>query len=354
MWAGGLACALAGCGMPGAPQPPSLNLPMPVENLTAVRAGDQVTLAWTMPTRTTDKLLLKDAVSVRVCREAEGAKQCLDTGLVAPGASGHTVDALPAALATGTPRPLAYVVELQNSKGRSAGPSNAATVLAGAAPAGVDGLTAEVRKDGVVLRWTPVAGAAGLVRLQRKLVAQAATKKSKGQQDALAAPPEPALENLLVETGPQDGRALDKTAQFGETYVYQAQRVARVEAGGKQLELDGAWSSPLTVLVRDVFPPAVPAGLAAVAVAGEASGGAGIDLNWQPDGDEDLAGYVVYRRETGGAWQRISGAKPVAVPAYHDGTAQAGHTYAYAVTAVGQNGQESARSAAAQETMPQQ
>ena len=67
---------LAGCGMPGAPLPPSLNLPIPVTDLSAVRTGSQVALAWTMPTKTTDKVLLKGNIAVRVCRNETGAPAC--------------------------------------------------------------------------------------------------------------------------------------------------------------------------------------------------------------------------------------------------------------------------------------
>src|SRR5438874_3696192 len=45
---------LAGCGTPGAPQPPSLHLPEPVRDLRASRKGDKVTLTWTQPSETTD------------------------------------------------------------------------------------------------------------------------------------------------------------------------------------------------------------------------------------------------------------------------------------------------------------
>lgn len=347
-WTGLLAAGLlAGCGMPGVPLPPSLNLPEPVKNLTATRAGSQVTLAWTMPTRTTDRLLLKDAITVRVCRHADAAENCMETGLLAPGAQGSYVDTLPAALAAGAPRPLEYRVELRNAKGRSAGFSNGAAVLAGQAPPAVAGLTAEVRKAGVVLHWTPAPGnGATEVRLERKLLTPPVPHT---QQGPMAAPPQPLEQNLLVATKVLDGRALDKTIQFGQTYAYRAQRVARVKAGDEWLALDGPFSAPVTVEARDVFPPAVPTGLAAVAVTGQ---NAGIDLSWQPDTEPDVAGYRVYRREGDGAWTRISDAQPVAAPAYHDATAEAGHAYLYAVTAVGQNGHESARSGDAQETMP--
>ena len=58
--ASGIMAALfvAGCGTPGAPQPPSLNLPDRVEDLAAVRTGVTVSLTWTMPKKNTDKLLL--------------------------------------------------------------------------------------------------------------------------------------------------------------------------------------------------------------------------------------------------------------------------------------------------------
>lgn len=43
----------------------------------------------------------------------------------------------------------------------------------------------------------------------------------------------------------------------------------------------------------------------------------------------------------------------VVEPAFHDPQVQPGHRYEYAVSAVGKNGRESERSAAAQETVPQ-
>ena len=50
------ACALlAGCGSEGAPQPPSLDLPQPVQDLRASRKGTKVTLDWTQPSQTTDR-----------------------------------------------------------------------------------------------------------------------------------------------------------------------------------------------------------------------------------------------------------------------------------------------------------
>jgi len=355
---------LSGCGMPGAPLPPSLNLADPVTDLAAARAGGRVSLAWTMPKKNTDKLLLMGNVQVRVCRREGAAGSCAPAGdlQLAPGAAGTFNETLPAALAEGAPRALSYFVELRNRNGRSAGLSNAAVVVAGEAPAPVEGLSAEVRKEGVVLRWNAAgqepAGAA--IRLHRKLLTPLPEKKSTGQngpqEGPFAPPPEPAEQNLLVAAGGQGGRApdraLDKEIHFGETYEYRAQRVASVNAGGQTLELDGPLSAPVRVDVVDVFPPAVPAGLAAVAIAGENGVVPGIDLSWQADTEADLAGYIVYRREGGGDWQRISPAEPVVGPGFHDAHVQAGHSYSYAVSAIDQGGHESGRSGEASETVP--
>jgi hypothetical protein len=343
---------LSGCGMPGAPLPPSLHLPDPVTDLTAIRTGDQVQLNWTMSKKDTDKLLLAGSVPVRVCRKEDGATVCAQAGELNLPAGGEGVftETLPQQFAAGSPRGLTYFVELRNRNGRSAGPSNGAMVIAGQAPGSVDGFAADVRKDGVVLRWS-----AGMpetaVRLHRRLLRAAPAAKTK--PSPLATAPEPIEQNLLVEANPQNaGRALDQSIHFGQSYEYEAQRVTRVKVDGAVMELDGAFSQPVRVDAANVFPPAAPAGLAAVALTSENGGPPSIDLNWQPDTEADLAGYIIYRREGTGDWQRISPAQPFVEPAFHDAQVEAGHTYTYAVSAVDQSGHESLRSAHADETVP--
>ena len=353
---GTAALGLAGCGTPGAPQAPSLKLPDPVTDLSAERTGDHVTLTWTMPKKNTDKLLIKENVRARVCRK-EGSGACVAAGAelsLGPGADGVFTETLPGALASGAPRTLTYFVELKNRKGRSAGLSNDTEVLAGEAPAPVAGLSAEVRKAGVVLHWAP-GSAPGttetVIRLHRKLLTPPAAKAK--TQDSLTAPPPEVVEQNLLVSDAQSGHALDKGIRFGETYEYRAQRVARVKAGDQTLELAGPLSAAVRIEAADVFPPAVPTGLAAVASAAENGKPAAVDLSWQANTDTDLAGYAVYRREGEAAWQRISPAEPVIGPGFHDEHVEAGHTYQYAVTAFDQTGHESARSEAAEETVPQ-
>ena len=346
----GLALWLAGCGTPGAPQPPSLNLPDTVGDLSAMRTGNRVTLTWTMPKRNTDRTMITGEVPVRVCRRESEGSVCETAGadqMTAAGVSGTFTDLLSPALATGTPRAISYFVELRNRKGRSAGLSNAAVVLAGAAPAVIESLKAEVRNQGIVLNWT-VNGETTAVRLERRLL----TAAPKAETGPLAPLPEPERQNLLVEHGEQ-GRSIDTNVRFGEKYEYRAQRVARVQVNGKTLELDGAFSPAVEVDVEDVFPPSVPTGLVAVASSGESDAAPSIDLSWQPDADQDVAGYIVYRQIENGEWQRVSPAAPIVEPSFHDAQVQAGHAYRYAVSAVDKGGHESARSAEAQETVPE-
>jgi hypothetical protein len=363
------ALVIIGCGMPGAPLPPSLNLPVRVGDLSAVRTGGQVALAWTMPTKNTDKMLLRGNVAVRVCRDEQSAAGCfaVTTLQLAPGAAGALTDTLPPELAAGAPRVLTYFVELDNRKGRSAGLSNGAEILAGEAPAAIAGLRAEMRRDGVLLRWTaaPPDAAPVAVRLDRKLLTPPAKNSGpqRNEQGLMAPPPEPLERTLLVEAGlvgagAATDRALDKDIRFGESYEYRAQRVARVTVNGQTLELASPLSESVRIDAVNVFPPAVPKGLAAVATAGENGAGPAIDLSWQADTEADLAGYIVYRREPAAAsesnagWQRISSAQPVVGPGYHDANVEPGHTYEYAVSAIDQEGHESARSAEAEETVP--
>jgi hypothetical protein len=348
-----LAAGMTGCGMQGSPQPPSLNLPVPVSDLSASRAGSQVTITCTMPLKNTDKLLLKGMIAARICRqESKCACEPIGSELAfAPGADGTFTETLPAAFVAGVPRPLSYFVELKNHNSRSAGLSNAAQVLAGDAPPPVVGLATEVRKQGVVLRWMPVADARPTaIRLHRKLLTPPPAKKSEG---LLTPQAEPLERNLLVEPDSQaTDRTLDKDIRFGQTYEYRAQRVARVTVDGSALELDGELSAPVRVEALDIFPPEVPADLAAVATMNDTASETAIDLSWQPVPDTDLAGYIVYRREGDTDWQRISSAQPLVPPAFHDTHILLGHSYHYAVSAVDQSGHESARSTATEETVP--
>jgi hypothetical protein len=136
---------------------------------------------------------------------------------------------------------------------------------------------------------------------------------------------------------------VDITAHTGDTYRYVAQRIQQITLAGQTVEMASLPSAPAETAYRDVFPPPVPIGL--VSAADTAS--KAIDLDWTPDVDPGLAGYIVYRRAagTGQTPERISPAgKPVITSAWSDTTAVPGQRYAYSVSAIDVSGNESQRS----------
>lgn len=351
-----LACFLAGCALEAAPSPPSLKIPEPVKGLTAVRAGDVVTLNWTMPKHTTDKGLLQGPQPVVVCRALtpiapDAPCQPIARLHFAPGKAVSWTDPLPPALLSGTPRLIGYSVELFSPWQKTAGPSNIADVVAGMPPPPVGSVTLTARKDGIVMRWQPASPEPEMVmRIDRTLVAPPHAK----QPNSMAGEG-PAQEQVLeVPLSHRDpGQAIDRNAALNHTYTYVLQRVLEVKVAGASAALPGAPSQPITIDAKNVFAPAAPLDLEAVADA-EARA---IDLSWAPSPESDVLGYAVYRliAGSGSAWQRLSPAKPLlAAPAWHDAQVEPGVAYEYAVTAISSNGLTSPRSAPVTESLPAQ
>jgi hypothetical protein len=348
-----VACVLAGCGEPGAPQPPSLNLPEPVRDLTATRTGNTVHLAWKTSDRTTDHTPVSGNIRTHICR-TEGSGPCeLVTDLPLPlGKPSQFDDTLPTDVLQGQPQLLTYYVELFNHGRKSAGRSNAGYSASGPAAPDLSSLGANIRLEGVELHWphndwSATPGSVHTIRIIRLDQTPPAPKSTTPTKISFQTHEEP-LQTLEVEDSPK-GRAIDRTAQFGQNYRYQALCVEKMTLDGHAIEIVGLPSQPISIFTKDTFPPAVPTQLAAAA---DASSHA-IDLSWSPNDEPDLAGYIVYRRDSAGnrPAERISGPAPLVAPAFHDTQAQPGKTYAYSVSAVDQNGNESARSAEAQETL---
>jgi hypothetical protein len=340
-----------GCGSPGAPLPPSLNLPTPVGNLSAARIGNSVHLAWTMPTRNTDRIPLRHPVPAQVCRAVEkGPCDTIGKLVSAPGGAGAYTDALPSDLAQGPDRLLRYEVALPNHAGKSAGPSNAAYTAAGASPAPITGLNGQVRQDGVLLNWQPAGepGRTVLFRIERReLTAPVAEEVPKSP----LAPAVPDVNQTLVvqgAAGTDPGHALDNSALLSRQYRYVVERVATLAVGGQSVEVQGSPSDAIVVTTTDVFPPAVPQGLVAVA---DAAAGA-IDLSWSPNTDSEPAAYHVFRRDVDAGLPAQQIASVSAAPSFRDTGVQQGHTYAYSISAIGQNGRESEHCPEVQESLP--
>jgi hypothetical protein len=328
---------LAGCANPGPPRPPSLHLPQPVSDLSAKRVGDVVELRFTAPWRSTDKLPLRGTTeSGAICRELEH-QGCIIVGqsmnaAIAGTSGGHNIvvwhDALPAELTTGTPRWMGYRVEFFNASGHSAGKSDAAYAIAGAAPQRVTGLRAEGSRLGVVLRWDS-ANAQGDVAVKRE---DLSPKKKPAKNDTVL---------LAAHASGDVSSTLDTSAKPNVPYRYSAVRELRVTLGGNTLTMQSEESDAVPFTLQQVYPPPAPTALTADGYAKDAT--YAVDLIWQPVDEAGLvtklAGFNVYRSE--GDVKAKLNATPVPVPAFHDASAKSSTAYTYSVTAVDVQGNES-------------
>jgi hypothetical protein len=358
---------LSGCGLAANPQPPTLWLPEPVRDLTGARVSDDVHLQWAMPKNTTDKVPLKGDQAAHICFASGTAPEpgkpaaapvpstglpgctALADAMFAPAKPADFVAHLPADLTAGPPRVVSVFVELRNHAGKTAGPSNPLWIATGTAPSAVSNFSVTTQAGGPVLHWQPAAPEPGTVlRIHRTQVAQPGAPKPSESVGALP----PQEQTLEVDLGTSDpGQAIDRDAALDHVYRYTAERVLRIELDHHTLETAGQPSEPFTIDAKDIFPPAVPAGLAVVADEQNHT----LNLSWTPGADPDLAGYVVYRRDVtaGTSAERISGKALVVPPSFDDKAVVPGHRYAYAVSAVDHDGNESARSAEVEEGLPQ-
>jgi hypothetical protein len=349
----GLLWCATGCGAPGVPMPPSLELPRPVNDLVATRKGGRVTLVWTVPTQTTDRQKIRRLGPTAICRAIDefpmkGCRVEMQLrpedvhSLSAAGGRRPQVtfeDALNLQMQSAT-QFATYALEVLNRRDKGAGLSNQIRVsLAPALPAPND-LHAELTPESVVLSWTApelLPGATNLrflYRVFRKLA---------------NAPDYTLVQEFPAKAGTEI--AGDRSFEWEHAYDYKVTSVTRVQlAGGESMEFEGDDSPIVHIFTHDIFPPATPTGLQAV------FSGVGqkpfIDLTWAPNTEADLAGYNIFRSELGEPARQIN-RQLVKAPAFRDENVIAGHRYIYSVSAVDERANQSARSETAAEAVPQ-
>ena len=236
-----------------------------------------------------------------------------------------------------------YGVLAENSRGRSVGLSNQVRVPLAPVllPAKVE---AQVTGDGIVIRWC---FGTAFSNPNLSYGARVYRQELGGTAPAVAVlgDPVPARGNGCAVAG----GLLDQSFAWEKKYSYRVAGLTRVMQNGQvTAEVEGDDSEPVSVFAHDVFPPAVPSGLEAVA------SGIGqrpfIDLTWSPVTAADLAGYNVYRQEQG-KWVKLNPV-PLPVPSFRDEPVAAGQSYTYVVTSVDVRGNESHRSQPASEKLP--
>ena len=129
---------------------------------------------------------------------------------------------------------------------------------------------------------------------------------------------------------------MDRTAQLGASYVYQARTVATGPGKGTRESLP---SSDVRIEYKDSFPPGPPGLVTADAIELPPGGGGGdpaspaIRVSWSPPLGPDVAGYRVYRSTGEGAFS-LAGQVGAAETTWIDRNVKPGSTYRYSVTAI--------------------
>jgi hypothetical protein len=345
--------SMTGCGTPGAPQLPSLQLARPVDDLTASRKGNKVQLDWTLPRKNVDRTLVKNIPQSLICRH-DGTALMSGCTMVAtvpnpkleekhkgeesPAVRMKYVDTLPLALGEQNPAGFVrYAVEILNSRERSAGLSNQVLIPVAPTIAPPEQLSAKVEADGVLISWEGAgvsAAPAGLTyrfRVMRSLA---------GANTYIA----------LAEVEPEpEGLYLDKTFGWETRYDYRILSVTLVHSKGINMAVEGDDSKATEVFTRDIYPPGEPTGLQAVfSSVGQKPF---VDLSWAPNMESDLAGYNVFRSVAGEEPVKVN-QQLVPVPSFRDNDVVPGKTYRYTVSAVDARGNESPHSAETKESVP--
>lgn len=336
------------CGVQGPPRPPRVEKPERVQDLSIAQQGQTFLLSFPLPVRATDGESLTKPLEVEIFRKVtpSGQTPAEISASAAPWAV-LSPDALPRytrdqkidypdrltdqQYAEAQAAIFSYaVVSLTRGFRRRAVRSELsnvaqATLLDVSPP--VENLKVRATEKAVELSWSP---------LQRSL----SGRPLSGFSDYRV------YRSGNGAQGPFDPRGetseisyLDSDFEFGQDYFYKVRAIFK--EAGHAAESDD--SSVAAINPRDIFPPAVPSNLSAI-YADRA-----VNLVWTANTEFDLAGYNVYRRESGGEWRRLN-KDLLPTPTFRDTTVVAGRDVFYRVTAVDRANNESPPSQEAAET----
>jgi hypothetical protein len=337
------------CGRKGPPVPPRPVAPAAVSTIRAEAEDQAIVVTWVRPSRNEDRTPLADLSEFRLYRAVGpvglGASAGRPTAsLLATVQADHpdnaTVqDEMYAFRDTGGSAGLlpdtryTYRVQAVNRKGTAGPPSVEVSADFLLAPPPPTGLTATAGDGSVDLAWQapPVPGPPG-------------TSSPRGYNVYRAVQPgvyvtEPINGSPITETRLRDSGVVNEA-----TYAY----VVRSVAGERPPWRESSDSNQVSATPMDLTAPARPRGLVAVA------GPGGIALSWEPNAEQDLLGYLVYRREVPSLTAERLTKAPTSTTTFLDGAARSGKSYVYTITAVDRSPHqnESAPSAEASATLP--
>jgi hypothetical protein len=425
-WLAALAIAVfplwASCGKKGPPLAPLIRLPVAPSEVAASRAGDVVTVTFTVPNVNVSGVRPADIERVdlyawtgpnvppaRIFKVATVVASVpvhdppppedeRESGAPPPpppvgpgvdqGAAAHLVETLtadalqavevppekrrghvrevkltpPAVTSLSAPLSRHYVAVGVNHGGRRGRAPAAVSVPLWPAPAAPTGLTATVHETGTTVTWHPPATLRRPIQEPRPQVEGTAQARNDGassppvlpsrvigwpsvstgyhvyeiprpgQQAGATATPSPAAAGGTPAALPTrlTGKPLSATTFTVEHVTFGVERcyaVCTIETIGT-MSVESSASEPVCVKAADVFPPAAPKSLAAVASEGA------ISLIWEANSEPDLAGYLVMRGIAPGAPTDRLTPQPIRETTYRDTTVKPGTRYVYEIVAV--------------------
>ena len=257
---------LAGCGVPGAPVPPTPKIPQPPRDLVARQSGERVVLRWTLPQLNTDGSRLPAPPRTELHRAFLDEAQPAPETFAAAARPAYTLpgsvvgsflhndivvfsDVLGARLlAEQAGKYAVYGVKAVNPKGQDAGFSNLFAVRVYPVPEPVTGLLSRVTEPAIELRWTPPRRTSGGAPLEA-IAGYQIYRSDTGEEGS-----------FVLHGTAATARYEDTQFRFGAHFFYRVRTLAQYGADTVESES----SASLEVVARDIFPPPSPSNLVAV------------------------------------------------------------------------------------------
>jgi hypothetical protein len=317
---------LPACGRKGELIVPGTVLPQAPSGLVAEPRGPGIILSFTRPDKNSAGRILTDLAGLKVLRAElpAGQDECpcsfvsvayIDMEYPAGvEITGNRLAWLDPAAGIAPGKRYVYKVVGVNKDGYAGEESSSVTVRFLAVPEAPAGLTAEAHNGRVLLEWGAVS----------KDVAGEQFSDLTGYNIYRTLDPN-AFPVSAVNPKPVQGTTYEDAGLGNRvTYYYRVTALRGTEAP----YTEGEPSRAASAMPTDIEPPKAPVGMRAV------PGEGFLALVWDPNLEDDLAGYNVYRKGPGDREFKRMNEKPDGRITYKDTDVSSGHEYTYTVTAV--------------------
>jgi hypothetical protein len=337
-WVLAAAAALltSGCGYIGEPLPPLANVPAKVADLAAIQRGARIIVQFTVPDLTTEGKAIKDPLKIDLRIGIAGVpfdagKWAAQAKSIPQGAAKTGLAHYEIPAAEWTNKEVILAVRVFGANGKEGGWSSFLVLSVVPPPERPAAVTATATAEGVHLTWR-ASGATFRV-----------FRKTTGDFAPVATVQQPQWTDPATEAGTSYTYVVQTIVGFGANPLNNPGNGPGNNPGNNK-EAQSDLSEETAITPVDLFPPAVPSGLAPSAAANS------IELVWDRNTEPDLAGYRIYRAVASGAFEKLADVSQI--PSYSDRNVEHGKTYRYAISAVDQAGNESARTPAVEVGLP--